>query len=105
MGVFSVPVTIGVDEERIAKEIEKNVEDRVVENITNKIEDIICPKDYFGKRTNNKLNDFVLNEIRKCVKDNEDLIIQEASKYLAEKMAKTKAVKEAIKYVVEQNKQ
>ena len=74
------------------------------------IEINIFPGVYFSekqieRRTNNKLNDFVLNEIRKCVKDNEDLIIQEASKYLAEKMAKTKAVKEAIKDVVEQNKQ
>ena len=34
MSVFSVPVTIGVNEEEIAKEIRKNVEDRVVEKIT-----------------------------------------------------------------------
>lgn len=31
MSVFSVPVTIGVNEEEIAKEIRKNVEDKVVE--------------------------------------------------------------------------
>lgn len=37
MSVFSVPVTIGVNEEKIAKEISKNVEDRVVENITKEI--------------------------------------------------------------------
>lgn len=104
MSVFSVPVTIGVDEERIAKEIEKNVEDRVVENITNRIEDIICDKDVFGRKTNKPLKDFVLDEIRKCVKDKEDNIVQEAAKHLAEKMAKTKAVKEAVKEVVEQSK-
>lgn len=34
MSVFSVPVTIGINEEEIANEIRKNVEDRVVEKIT-----------------------------------------------------------------------
>jgi hypothetical protein len=33
MSVFSVPVTIGVDEERIAKEIERNVEQQVIDKI------------------------------------------------------------------------
>jgi len=33
MSVFSVPVTIGVDEEKIAKEIESNVEAQVVRKI------------------------------------------------------------------------
>ena len=37
MSVFSVPVTIGVNEEEIAKEIRKNVEDKVVEKITKEI--------------------------------------------------------------------
>lgn len=36
MSVFSVPVTIGVNEEEIAKEIRKNVEDRVVEKLPKK---------------------------------------------------------------------
>lgn len=37
MSVFSIPVTIGVNEEEIAKEIRKNVEDRVVEKIPRKL--------------------------------------------------------------------
>ena len=41
MSVFSVPVTIGVNEEEIAKEIRKNVEDKVVEKITKEIKGVI----------------------------------------------------------------
>ena len=37
MSVFSVPVTIGVDEEKITKEIESNVEAQVVNKITDEI--------------------------------------------------------------------
>lgn len=46
MSVFSVPVTIGVNEEEIAKEIRKNVEDRVVEKITKEIKGVIYKKSY-----------------------------------------------------------
>lgn len=44
MSVFSVPVTIGVNEEEIAKEIRKNVEDKVVEKITKEIKGVIYKK-------------------------------------------------------------
>lgn len=44
MSVFSVPVTIGVDEEKIVKEIENNVEAQVVNKITEEVKDIIYKK-------------------------------------------------------------
>ena len=48
MSVFSVPVTIGVNEEEIAKEIRKNVEDRVVEKITKEIKEVIYKKELYA---------------------------------------------------------
>ena len=50
MSVFSVPVTIGVNEEEIAQEIRKNVEDRVVEKITKEIKGVIYKKELYGSR-------------------------------------------------------
>lgn len=101
MSVFSVPVTIGVDEERIAKEIEKNVEDRVVENITNEVKQVIYKTNYYNKETNEPLRKIVESQVRKVIQVNEEAIIREAAKYLADKMARSKAAREATKEVVE----
>lgn len=46
MSVFSVPVTIGVNEEEIAKEIRKNVEDKVVEKLPKKSKELFIKKSY-----------------------------------------------------------
>ena len=43
----------------------------------------------------------VIEEVRNCIKLNEELIIQEAAKALVEKMARTKAYKEAVKEAAE----
>lgn len=45
MSVFSVPVTIGVDEEKIAKEIESDVETRVINKIADEVKEIIYKKE------------------------------------------------------------
>lgn len=104
MSVYSVPVTIGVDEEKIAKAIENEVEDRVVKNITTEIKGIIYERTYYGKETNDPLRQMISGQIQSILRDKEDFIVNEAAKILAEKMARTKAVKEAIKEVVEKTK-
>ena len=98
MSVFSVPVTIGVDEEKIVKEIENNVEAQVVNKITEEVKDIIYKKrSYYDRDEKEPLREMVIEEVRNCIKLNEELIIQEAAKTLVEKMARTKAYKEAVK--------
>lgn len=93
MSVFSVPVTIGVCEEEIAKRIEQNVEQQVVNVIKNEVEEIIFDKRYYSDRTE-PLKRLIRDEIKKVLTDKEDLIIQEAAKTLAEKMIRTKAVRD-----------
>ena len=100
MGVFSVPVTIGVNEEEIAKRIEENVEKQVVREITNKVEDIIYNKrGYWDK--DEPLREMVKAGVNKILSDNEDKIVRMASEKLAEKLARTKVVKEAAAKKVE----
>lgn len=105
MSVFSVPVTIGINEEEIAKEIRKNVEDRVVEKITKEIKGVIYKKEIYGRETNEPLCRMIHSHISEMLEKNESLIVQEAAKALADKMIKTKAVKEAIKETVEKVKE
>lgn len=102
MSVFSVPVTIGVDEEKIAKEIESNVETQVVNKITDEVKEIIYKKrTYYDRDVNEPLREMVIEEVHKCIKLNEELIIQEAAKELVNKMARTKVYKEAVKEAAE----
>ena len=102
MSVFSVPVTIGINEKEIAKEIRENVEDRVVEKITKEIKGVIYKKEIYGSReTNEPLCKMIHSHISEVLEKNESLIVQEAAKALADKMIKTKAVKQAIKETIE----
>lgn len=102
MSVFSVPVTIGVDEEKIVKEIESNVETQVINKITDEIKEIIYTKrSYYDRDVNKPLREMVIEEVRNCIKFNEKLIIEEAAKTLVEKMARTKVYKEAVKEAAE----
>lgn len=98
MSVFSVPVTIGVDEEKIAKEIHENVEQQVVRAIADEVKKIIFTEhNYYNGDKNEPLRTMVIDEVRNCIKLNEELIIQEAAKELVNKMARTKVYKEAVK--------
>ena len=103
MSVFSVPVTIGVNEEEIAKEIRKN---KVVEKITKEIKGVIYKKELYGSReTNEPLCRMIHSHISEILEENKNVIVQEAAKALADKMIKTKAVKEAIKETIEKVKE
>lgn len=93
MSVFSVPVTIGVDEEMIAKNIEKDIEVQVVNKITEHIESIICAKTW-GARVDRKdlspLKDMINEVVEKTLKEHEQYIIESAINALSTKLVRKK---------------
>lgn len=95
MSVFSVPVTIGVDEERIAKEIEANVEEQVVNRITTEVKNIMFRKTGWDNYDKEPLRNMITDEVEKIVMDYKENIIQLAAEILADKLSRMKAVKEA----------
>lgn len=98
MSVFSVPVTIGVDEEKIAKEIENNVEKQVVNKITLEVTKVMFDRrNYYSDKYDDPapMRKMIREEIANIVSKHEDDIVKAASELLAEKMARTKVVKEA----------
>lgn len=104
MSVFNVPVVIGVDEKRLAEEIEKDAKNQVIDKITEEVKKIIFTESYYGKKLSDEpLRNMVKNEVVNVIKDKQEVIIEAAAKLLAEKMAKTKAVKEAIAKVIDEN--
>ena len=78
------------------------MEAQVVNKITEEVKDIIYKKrSYYDRDEKEPLREMVIEEVRNCIKLNEELIIQEAAKTLVEKMARTKAYKEAVKEAAE----
>lgn len=103
MSVFSVPVTIGIDEEKIKKEIENDVKSQVITKISEEIINTMYKTQYptYRSEYNEPLRNMIESKIGEFIKENEDTIVKEAAKLLAERMARTKIVKEAIKEVVD----
>lgn len=99
MATFSVPVTIGVNEEEIAKQIEKEVKERVISSIGEKVEGIIYRESYGYYTGNVKQKDDtpLRNMIERSIKDTllekEEKIIELAAEKLADKLSRQKAVK------------
>ena len=94
MGAYSIPVVIGIDEEKIAEEVQKNVEDRVVEYISNEIKEVMFYKNRSFYGVEQPLETMVKSYIEKAVNDNKERIIELAAEKLADKLSRTKAVKE-----------
>lgn len=104
MSVFNVPVTIGVDEDKIAKEIESEVKEKVFRNIGDKVEEIITDS-YRSRHSSNPYYTPLKNMVERAIKDvlteKEDMIIDLAATKLADKLARSKAVKEKAKEIAE----
>ena len=99
MSVYSVPVTIGVDEKRIAEEIENDVEHQVINSITKEVKNKMFSKIHYQE---DPLDTMIKNEVKRIVEDNKDYIVENAAKLLSEKLSRTKVVKEAVQNVIDQ---
>lgn len=93
MSVFSIPVTISIDEEKMANDIRENVEAQVDNKVTEHIESIICAKTW-GSRVDRKdlspLRDMITDIIEKLLKEHEQYIIESAISTLSTKLVRKK---------------
>ena len=88
-----IQFSISVEDDRIVNSIENNVEKQVIRTITDKVEDRIYEKRWGKVYNADPLIDMIHSRIDKVLADNTDLIIDRASKILAEKLARSKAGK------------
>lgn len=97
-----VNVAFDFDDQKVASSIEKQVEKEVVNNITEEVKKIIYEKRWgmYGKPYDENdpspLKRMVSDIIIEVVEGNKDAIIDGAIKLLADKLSKTKRVKEAV---------
>ena len=105
MSVFSVPVTIGVDEEAIAREVKENVESRVLAKITDEVKKQMFENRYSYTRDEyndpEPLRNMIKKQIDIFLNDKQDFIIKEAAMILADRLARTKSVKEKAALIAE----
>ena len=84
-------IAIEVEDERIVQSIEKSVEEKVCKEISQKVEDCICNKSYYGRVTDYKpLETMIGSRIDAILADNKDLVLEKAADKLAEKLARSK---------------
>lgn len=99
-----IKMAISVEDERIVKRVEETAEKQIIETLTDRVEDVISEKrGWYGKseRDYTPLKDMVSEQIAKVLDENKDLILSEASKILADKLARSKAGKEVLQNLKE----
>lgn len=99
-----IQMAISVEDERIVKRVEETAEKQIIETLTDRVEDVISEKrGWYGKseRDYTPLKDMVSEQIAKILDDNKGLILSEASKILADKLARSKSGKEVLQNLKE----
>lgn len=91
--VYSIPVTLGIDEEAIEKKIASDVERHVLSEIDKKLQDDLFNRRYYGDEA--YIYKVAREEIVKMLSHREEEIVNMAAEKLADKLARSKAVKEA----------
>ena len=87
-------IAINVEDDRIIRSIEKNVESQTIKMIAEKVEDIIYAHNYFGRANKNDdspLKRMIEIQVEKMIDENKDVILESAAIHLADKLARSKA--------------
>lgn len=96
-----IQFTFDFEDDNIRKKIESGIEKQIVSKIQNDIQ-----KEYFAKRWgDDPIANMVSAQVKKITEDNKNLIIEKASKILAEKISRKKGTTDAvINGVITENK-
>ena len=94
-----VQFAISMDDANITKLVEENASKVIIGNIQTEVEKILFDHQYYARTPSERNREGVIEwtkrRVEEFLEENRDAIITEASKYLADKMSRTKAVKEA----------
>lgn len=99
-----IQMAISVEDEKIVKRIEENAESQIIKTLSEKVENVIFEKrGWYGNKEKDytPLKNMVSEQVEKILWGNKDLILSEASKILAEKLARSKAGKEILQKLKE----
>lgn len=87
-----IQFTFDFEDDNVRKKIESGIEQHIVSKIQNDIQ-----RDYFTKKWgDDPIATMVSAQVKQIVEDNKDLIIEKASKIIAEKISRKKGTTDAV---------
>lgn len=89
---------IGIDDDKIIKSVEEKAEKEIIKSLNQKVTDNLFNSPYYGYHDDPKygFSTWMENKVDKFFSDHKEEIVNQASKYLAEKLSRTKACKELL---------
>lgn len=97
-----VQFAIGIDDDAIVKRIEENAEKAITKDLRDKVGKIMFGISAYSGRELDSVSSWTADLFMRFLEDHRAEIIELAAKCLAEKMAKTKAVREATQGVLKE---
>lgn len=95
-----VQFAIGIDDQKIKDIIMGKAEKEIMATLTNDIRRHIFDKNYYGQPDEKFLSYWVKERVDKILSDSKTEIIELAAVHLADKLSRTKAVKEKVNEVL-----
>lgn len=95
-----IQFAIGIDDDRIVKLVEDNASKQIIGDLKQQVANRIFSAYYCGQNANpstDKLSDLSVQIVSDFLKDNKDVIVERASELLADKMLKSKTMRDKIK--------
>lgn len=87
-------IAIGIDDDAIVKRIEENAEKNITKELRDKVGGIMFGANTYSGKELDTFSRWTEGLFVKYLDDHKEEIIELAAKYLAEKLARTKAVRE-----------
>ena len=97
-----IQFAIGIDDDAIAKKIEENAEKNITKDLRDKVGEILFGYNKWTGKEADAITGWTESLFMRYLEDHKTEIIELAAKCLAEKLAKTKAVREATQEVVKE---
>ena len=93
-----VQFAIGIDDQKIVKSIEANAEKTITEDIKQKVYDNMFERRWYGGHgdPDQGFSNWMKDRIGDFMHEHKDLIIEMTAKLLADRLIRTKAVKELL---------
>ena len=97
-----VQFAISIDDQTIAEKIEKNAEKEIIKHIEQQVRNGLF-EHYYSRDADEKsgLNAYSQSIVENFLKKHKDEIVEKAAAFLAEKLVRTKAGKEALKVLTD----
>lgn len=95
---------VSIDDEAIKKRVMKGAEEQIIKQLSDSVAKELFGADWLGRPNRDGVSDWVHDKVGEFLTAHKDEIVAETVKTLAEKLAQSKAMKDALGATITQNK-